>query len=68
MGVVDPECDQMPSQLFTAAVFRNLVPDGLELPDLVFHRRSMAVSKYSSPDLIPGMYGPNCYNTYCNNV
>jgi hypothetical protein len=56
MGVADPECDRMPGRLFTAAALRNLVPDGSELPDLVLHRGSMAVSEYSNPDLIPGMY------------
>ena len=56
MGVADPECDRMPGRLFTAAALRNLIPDGSELPDLVLHRGSMAVSEYNNPDLIPGMY------------
>lgn len=56
MGITDPECDRMPGRLFTAAALRNLVPGGSELPDLVLHRGSTAVSEYNNPDLIPGMY------------
>ena len=56
IGVTDPECDQMPGRLFTAATLRNLVPDGSELPDLILHHGSTAVSEYNNPDLIPGMY------------
>jgi hypothetical protein len=56
MGVIDPECDRMPGRLFTAAALRNLVPGGSELPDLVLHRGSTAVSEYNNPDLVPGMY------------
>ena len=56
MGITDPECDRMPGRLFTAAALRNLVSDGSELPDLVLHRGSTAVSEYSNPNLVPGMY------------
>ena len=56
MGVSDPECDRIPGRLFTAAALRNLVPGGSDLPDLVLHRSSAAVSEYNNPDLIPGMY------------
>lgn len=55
-GVTDPECDRIPGRLFTSAALKNLVSDGSELPDLVLHRGSAAVSKYNNPDLIPGMY------------
>jgi hypothetical protein len=46
----------MPGQLFTAAVLRNLVPDGSEVPDLVLHHGSAVVPEYHNPDLVPGMY------------
>jgi len=55
-GVTDPECDRMPGRLFTSAALKNLISDGSELPDLVLHRGSIAVSEYNNPDLIPGMY------------
>ena len=55
-GVTDLECDQIPGQLFTSAVLKNLASDGSEMPDLVLHRGSAAVPEYNNPDLIPGMY------------
>jgi len=55
-GVTDPECDRMPGRLFTSAALKNLVSDGSDLPDLVLHRGSIAISEYNNPDLIPGMY------------
>jgi len=42
--------------LDSGRLFTSAASDGPELPDLVLHRGSAAVSEYNDPDPIPGMY------------
>jgi hypothetical protein len=55
-SVTDPECNQIPEQLFTSTILKNFASDGSEVPDLVLHRGSAAVPEYNNLDHIPGMY------------
>jgi len=67
-GIVDPECDRLSGQSFTASALKNLAcnlrndDDTLQekKPDLAIHHSSTAVSEYYNPDLMPGMF-PTLY-------
>ena len=64
-GVVDPECDRLSGQSFTASALKNLAGNlhcaeindqDKNKPDLVLHHASAAISEYNNPDLMPGMF------------
>jgi len=68
-GVIDPECDRLSGQSFTASALKNLACNlhcddeniqGKNKPDLAIHHASTVVSEYNNSDLMPGMF-PTLY-------
>ena len=56
MGVSDPDGVKISGRVSTASVLKKFASKKTGVPDLVLHRSSCAVSEYSNPDLVPGMY------------
>ena len=57
MGFSDPDgVNKISGRASTASVLKKFVSKKTGVPDLVLHCSSHAVSEYSNPDLVPGMY------------
>ena len=56
MGVSNPDGVKISGHASTASVLKKFASKKTGVPDLVLHCSSFAVSEYSNPDLVPGMY------------
>jgi len=56
-GVSDPESVRSTGRSFTASALRSLLAEtDTNIPDMVLHRGSAALSEYNNPNLFPGMF------------